>query len=283
VGSPAQYAGFALSPDATRLAFSRAGANGGADVWVRDLTQASENRLTFDGAAYTPQWAPDGARIVFTGPGIERPPPKLFIKSVANAGAALRVGVSKVPAFASSWSADGRSIVSVRVDGANRHDLWVHRLQDAVDERLPFNTPFNESHGRISPDNRWIAYDTDASGNNEVWVASFPSGAIRRQVSVDGGVSPEWTDGGNEIVYLSRDDRLMAAHVTAAQTTVDCGAPRPLFHVENLAELDPLAFPTANAYVAAPDGQRFLVAVRARDPEAPPVSIVVNWRALLSR
>jgi serine/threonine protein kinase/Tol biopolymer transport system component len=281
VGTPSQYAGFALSPDASQLAFSRT-SMAGADVWVRNLARGGESRLTFDGAAFTPQWSPDGTRIVFTGPG-GAPPPKLFIKSIANAGVAPRIGVAKVPNFASSWSTDGRSIVSVRVDPVNHNDLWVHRLQDAVDERLPFNTAFNESHGRISPDNRWIAYDTDASGHNEVWVASFPSGTIRRQVSVDGGVSPEWSDGGNEIVYLSRDNRLMAAHFTAAQATVDCGAPRALFHVENLAELDPLAFPTANAYVAAPDGQRFLVAVRARDPEAPPISIVVNWRALLSR
>ena len=159
-------------------------------MWVRDLTHGNENRLTFDGAAFTPQWSPDGARIVFTGPG-ENPPPKLFIKSVASAGAASPVGASKVPDFASSWSADGQSIVSVRIDPANRNDLWVHRLHDAADERLPFNTPFNESHGRVSPDNHWIAYDTDASGKDEVWVASFPSGehpaaGIRRRRHVTG-------------------------------------------------------------------------------------------------
>ena len=281
VGTPAQYAGFALSPDASQLAFSRASMSG-ADVWVRNLTSGSENRLTFDGAAFTPQWSPDGTRIVFTGPG-GSPPPKLFIKSVANAGVASRIGVSNVPNFASSWSADGRSIVSVRVDPVNRNDLWVHRLQDAVEERLPFNTRFTESHGRVSPDNRWIAYDTDASGKSEVWVASFPSGEIRRQVSVGGGMSPEWGEGSNEIVYVSGDRRLVAAHFTAAPTRPDLDTPRALFRIENLAEVDQLAFPTSNAYVAASNGQRFLVAVRARDPNAPPISIIVNWHALLSR
>jgi serine/threonine protein kinase len=281
VGAPAQYVGFALSPDARRLAFSRTGRRGGADVWVRDLTHGNEDRLTFDGAAFTPQWSPDGARIVLTGPG-ENPPPKLFIKSVANAGVASRIGASKVPDFASSWSPDGRTIVSVRIDPANRKDIWVHHLNDAADVRLPFNTPFNESHGRVSPDNHWIAYDTDASGKNEVWVASFPSGELRQQVSVGGGTSPEWGEGSREITYLSDDRRLMAARF-AGQPRVDVGTPRALFHVENLAEIDQLGFPTLNAYVAASDGRRFLVAVRARDPEAPPISIIVNWRALLNR
>jgi eukaryotic-like serine/threonine-protein kinase len=282
VGAPAQYVGFALSPDARRLAFSRTGKRGGADVWVRDLTHGSEDRLTFDGAAFTPQWSPDGARIVLTGPG-ENPPPKLFIKSIASAGAASLVGPSKIADFASSWSQDGRSIVSVRIDPANRNELWVHRLNDGTDERLPFDTPFNESRGRLSPDNRWIAYDTDAAGRNEVWVASFPSGELRRQVSVGGGMSPEWGQGSREITYLSDDRRLMAARFGAGEASVDVGAPRALFQIQNLAEIDQLSFPTSNAYVAASDGQRFLVAVRAKDPDAPPISIIVNWRALLNR
>jgi eukaryotic-like serine/threonine-protein kinase len=282
VGTPALYAGFALSPDASRLAFSRAATNGGADVWVRDLTRGGESRLTFDGAAFIPQWAPDGTRIVFTGPG-EKPPIKLFIKSVTNAAPAMSVGVSRGPNFASSWSGDGRTIVSVRMDPAGRNDLWLHRLDDHVDERLSFNTAFNESHGRISPDSRWIAYDTDASGKSEVWVASFPSGVTRRQVSSGGGFSPEWGNGSAEIVYLSDDKRLMSTRVAGTQTAIDVGTPRPLFPIENLADIDQFNFPTSNAYLAASNGERFLVAVRAPDPNAPPINIVVNWRALLRR
>jgi eukaryotic-like serine/threonine-protein kinase len=282
VDTPAQYGGFALSPDARQLVFSRAGASGGADVWVRDLGDGQERRVTFDGAAFTPQWSPDGTHIVFSGPG-ENPPVKLFVKSVASAGAATRTGASKTPNFASSWSADGRSIVSVRIDPINRNDLWLHRLQEDVDERLSFNTGFNESHGRLSPDNRWIAYDTDAAGKSEVWVASFPSGAIRRQVSAGGGTSPEWGEGSQEIIYLSDARQLMAARIRVTPATVDVEAPQPLFPIENLADIDLVAFPTSNAYVAASNGARFLVAVRARDPKAPPINIVVNWRALLNR
>jgi len=279
VDTPAQYAGFALSPDASQLVFSRAGASGGSDVWVRDLGRGDERRLTFDGAAFTPQWSPDGTRIVFSGPG-ERPPVKLFVKNVAGAGAATRIGASTTPEFASNWSQDGRSIVSVRIDPRNRNDLWVHRLPEGVDERLSVNSAFNESYGKLSPDNRWIAYDTDADGRSEVWVASFPSGSIRRQVSVGGGTSPQWGMGNEEIVYVSDDRRLMAARIRATPSSVDVDAPQPLFPIANLADTDH-AFPTSNVYVAASNGARFLVAVRAPDFQAPPISIVVNWRALL--
>jgi serine/threonine protein kinase len=282
VDTPAQYVGFTVSPDARRLVFSRTAKNGGADLWLRDLTDGIEKQLTFDGAAYTPQWSPDGARIVFSGPG-ERPPPKLFIKNVADMGAASQFGTPRAPTFASGWSGDGRAIVSVRLDSVNGEDLWVQRVQDAAAEPLPFNTPFNESHGKVSPDNRWIAYATDASGKDEVWVASFPSGAIRRQISAGGGSAPEWGEGSREILYISDDKRLMATRVSARRTGVDVDNPRVLFQIKNLVELDPLVFPSANAYVSASNGRRFLVAVSVRDPNAPPINIVVNWRALLNR
>ena len=278
--APAQYVGFALSPDARQLVFSRASRNGGADLWLRDLGRGSEGRLTFDGAAFTPQWSPDGTRIVFTGPG-QSPPPKLFIKTVAATGAASRLGDAPTPNFASSWSGDGQSIVSVRIDPVTRNDLWIQRLQDGRGERLPFNTSFNESDGKVSSDSRWIAYVTDESGRDEVWVASFPSGTIRQQVSVRGGTLPSWSHLSNELYYVSNDKQLMAVPFSGGHSGVKVGTPQQLFQVNDLAEVDRLVFPTSNAYAAAPTGQRFLAAVKARDPDAPPISVVVNWRALL--
>jgi Tol biopolymer transport system component len=282
VNLPAQYAGFALSPDEKRLVFSRVAKNGGADLWLRDVVEGTEHQLTFDGAAFAPQWSPDGARIVFAGPG-ESPPPKLFIRNITGTSPASRFVVAPMANFASSWSADGHSVVSVRIDPANRNDLWVQRVQDGAAERLSFNTPFNESQGKVSPDNRWIAYMTDESGADEVWVARFPSGDGRRQVSVGGGTSPQWGDGSKEILYISGNNQLMAAPLSDGQSGENVGSPRALFPIPNIAESDWLLYPTANTFVAASNGQRFLVAVRRPDPDAPPINIVVNWRALLNR
>ena len=280
VNSAAKYAGFALSPDAKRLVFSRAAQNGGADLWLRDVVEGTEQQLTFDGAAFTPQWSPDGTRIVFTGPG-ESPPPKLFIRNITDTSPASRFVAAPTPNFASSWSADGRSIVSVRIDPASRNDLWVQRLQDGAAERLSLNTPFNEFQGKVSPDSRWIAYVTDESGADEVWVARFPSGDGRRQVSVGGGTSPQW--GSKEILFVSGNNQLMSAPFTEGENGVNVSSPQALFPVPNVAEWDSFLYPTANAFVAASNGQRFLVAVRGPDPNAPPINIVVNWRALLNR
>ncbi len=285
VDTPAQYIGFAISPDGSQLALSRTGKDGGADVWLRDLARGTEKQLTFDGAAYTPQWSPDGTRLAFSGPG-EKPPPKLFVKRIGDPGPAVRLTASATttPDFASGWSADGRSIVSVRVDPANGDDLWIHHAEQGVGEPLPFNTRFNESLGTVSPDNQWIAYVTDESGRDEVRVASFPAGRMPRQVSIGGGTSPQWSDGGREIVYVAPDRRLMAATFDGSKTGTLVSTPRALFRIENLAEENrSLFFVTRNDYVAASNGQRFLAAIRARDPKAPPITVVVNWLALLNR
>jgi serine/threonine protein kinase/Tol biopolymer transport system component len=281
IDAPARYLGFALSPDARQLLFSRMDENGGGDLWLRNLDQKSETQLTFDAAAFTPHWSPDGSRMLFTGPG-PSPPPKLFVRSVTGAGAATRVVSNAVaPDFASGWSHDGDSLVSVHIDPVYRNDLWVHRMSDGSDTRLSINTTFNESHGTVSPDGRWLAYTTDESGRAEVWLASFPSGEIRRPVSTGGGTMPQW--GGGELFYLSLDSQLMAVPVAAGQGGVNVATPKALFQMPNLIEEGRLLMPTANNYLATPDGRRFLAAVSARDPKAAPFSVVVNWLAVPSR
>jgi hypothetical protein len=99
---------------------------------------------------------------------------------------------------------------------------------------------------------------------------------------VGGGTSPQWS-GSNELLYISGNNQLMAAPFTDGQTGGNVGSPRALFPIPNLVEIDWSLYPTASSYVVASNGQRFLVAVRGPDPNAPPINIVVNWRALLNR
>ena len=101
--------------------------------------------------------------------------------------------------------------------------------------------------------------------------------------SMGGGTSPQWGAGSKEILYISANNELTATPLTDGQTGVTLGAPRMLFPIPNVAEIDWALYPTANTFVAAADGQRFLVAVRAADPSAPPMKLVVNWYALLNR
>lgn len=279
VETPARYVGVALSGNARRLAVSRRNVNGGADVWVRDLGGSMETQLTFEGLAFAPRWSADGGSLVFTS--TTKLPPRLLIKKLERSTGDVELGGSRLPAFASSWSGDGARIVSVRIDPATRDDLYVDDLRDGRAERLPMNTAANEYQAVVSPDDRWLAYVTDESGRDEVWVASFPSGDVKRQVSVDGGASPQWTDRGRELAYLSQRKWLTIRSFAGTGRDIALGAPRELFDAAAFVETTPLVTPTANAYAAAVDGRRFLAAVRADDPAVPPIQLVVNWRMLV--
>jgi len=245
---------------------------------MRDTAGGNETPLTFD-EAYTPQLSPEGNRLLFSGPG-PAPPPKLFLMSKLATAESTLVATTSVPNFASDWSGDGRSAITVRIDPTNRNlDVWQQLLPKGPEQRLPFNTSSIESQAKVSPDNRWIAFVTDRSGKDEVWVASFPSGDNPRPLSREGGSLPQWTARGKEIVYVSEDKRLIAVPFNDGVI----GNPEPLFALERIIHNDRIVMPTANAYVATADGQRFLIAERAHNPHVPPIKIVVNWRASVAR
>jgi hypothetical protein len=279
VDVPARYAGFALSPDTGRLAFARVAANGRSDIWVRDLTSGRESRLTSDGYSFTPAWSPDGTRITYAA--ARKTPPDLFIRNLADSSDTL-VSASAGVDYPVTW-VDGASIVSVLAgENAAGFDLWIWRLlpdgQEAAGSALPLNTRFNESQARVSRDSRWIAYTTDESGREEVWVARFPSGENRRQVSVAGGTAPEWGADGAEIFYVSPEKQMMATSFKGGEV----GTPRVVFRIDNLVDPEDRGiFPGSYPYAVA--NGRFLAAINAPDPDAPPISIILNWPALLKR
>lgn len=282
LSGPAQYVGLSLSPDANRLAFSRRTRDGGADVWVHDFATGAERQLTFDKAAYAPRWSPGGTKLAFSGPGLG-PPPKLFLIDQNGVGSGVPANPSAMPTFGSSWSPDETAVVMVRFDPVNRNDLWKLTLADGSAAPLPVNTPANESEGMISPDGSWLAYVTDQSGRDEVWVSRFPGGEERRQVSRGGGDSPRWPKDGQGLFFLSGDRKLMAAPVRLSATSIEIGPPAPLFTVPHLVEVDYNIMPTAGTFDISPDGRRFLFARRRADPNTPPLHLIVNWLALMKR
>ena len=283
IEAPAKYFGFAVSPDGSELAFSRVGPNGGGDLWVRTVATAVERQLTFDGLAFTPRWSPDGSQILFSGIG-ERPPPTLFVKHARLPGAAVSLGPAPAPLFASSWSGDVLiGVTSGKGSVKDDNDLWIQRVGSAERERVPFTSDFSETEGSLSRDAKWLAYTSDQTGRNEVWVASFPSGGVRQQVSVAGGRSPQWCGAHDAIVYLAADQRLVIVPVRSKSGGIQPDDPKPLFPVDGFSDFDRPLVPTANYYAAAADCERFLVAARAPDAPAAPISIVVNWPVLLGR
>jgi serine/threonine protein kinase len=284
IEAPAKYFGFALSPDGSELAFSRVGTQGGGDLWVRTLATGAERQLTFDGLMFTPRWSPDGSQILFTAIP-ERPPPTIFVKHARLPGAAVSLGSPPGPLFASSWSGD--VLLGVRAAGKGGvktdNDLWMQRAGSAQWEPVPFTSDFSETEGSLSRDARWLAYTSDQTGRDEVWVASFPSGAVRRQVSLAGGRSPQWCGDQDGIAYLAADKRLVIVPFRSTSGGLQLGDLQPLFRLDDFADFDRSMVATANFYAAAADCQRFLVAARAPDAPVAPISIVANWPVLLGR
>lgn len=178
------------------------------------------------------------------------------------------------------WSPDGATIVCQR-SGATGVDLSLMTVATGRTESLTLNTSFSESRARLSPDGRWIAYASDETGRNEVFVAECPSGRGKRAVSTGGGDFPQWRADGRELFYVSDLQTMMAVSVTTTARGPEVGPPAELFQIDRPAEVS--GRPEASLYRVDATGQRFLIAVRAPASSAPPIQVIVNWPALLEQ
>ena len=146
-------------------------------------------------------------------------------------------------------------------------------------DRKPFpflQTPFTKARARFSPDGRWVAYQSNESTRNEVWVAPFPKADSKWLISTAGGDYPRWRRDGREIFYLDPDNRLMAAEVDGQGAAFKVGAVKPLFTINSPNQ--------QYAYDVSTDGQRFLVNTFPEQQDtSTPITVVMNWQAALSR
>jgi hypothetical protein len=150
-------------------------------------------------------------------------------------------------------------------------------------ERKPvpyLQTEFNEHHGHLSPDGRWMAYASDESGRSEVYVRSFPVPGPRTQVSTDGGGQPRWRHDGKELFYQAADRTLMAATVKT-DGSFAASASHALFPMR-IASGGTVVSGSEAQFEPTGDGQRFLVNVAVEQP-APAVTVILNWPATLRR
>ena len=182
----------------------------------------------------------------------------------------------KVP---TGWSLDGRFILYQIADPKTLGDIWVLPL---FGDQKPFpflQTNFSEGSAQFSPDGHWIAYVSDDSGKQEVYVQSFPTSGSRWPVSTGGGVEPHWSRDDKEIFYLAPDRKLMAVEVKSESNSFEVGVPKPLFETR----IREIQIGLRNNYVLAADGQRFLMTVPAADTAPAPLTVVLNWTAGLKK
>jgi Tol biopolymer transport system component len=265
-----------VSPNGRRVAVGRT-VQGNTDVWLLDGARTS--RLTFDPAGDgTPLWSPDGTRVVFRS--LRTGGYDLYQKLSSGAGDEERLVASDQRKTPISWSADDRFLLYQSADKTNNLDLWVLPM---VGDRTPWvflKTPFREGYGAFSPDGRWVAYMSNESGRNEIYVRPFvPRGAAgtaaggQWQVSTAGGIHPVWRPDGKELYYLDPAGAMMAAPITASGATLEPGAPVVLFPTRILG--GGVDTQQRRQYDVAADG-RFLINT-VLDNAAAPITLLQNW------
>ncbi len=264
-----------LSPDGKSAAISitdRSTHN--EDIWLYDFARGIMTRFTSDPAEETAGvWSPDGASLIFDSNrkghfDLYRKP-----SNGANTEELLyEDGLEKTP---TSWSPDGKFLLfQDGIPGTATGHLWILPLT-GVRTPVPFApTKFHEGGGQFSPDGRWIAYYSNESGKQEIYIAPFPGPGVKRQVSVSGGRDPRWRRDGKEIFYVG-GGHLMAAEVHAKGASIEVGTVQQL--------IGRIRTGRGYQYDVSADGQRFLV-VSAPDQTAnDPLTIVENWTAAFKK
>jgi Tol biopolymer transport system component len=283
IDPPGFLVDFRLSPDEKRAAMDLVDAEvGGRQIWVQEFARGVATRFAFGALQdVTPVWSPDGSRIAFAsdrgGPtGLHQ----IYQKSSSGAGDDEPLLRESAPKFITDWSRDGRFILyeARAPESSTRADLWVLGLQGERSPRPFLRTAFNESHGRFSPDGKWIAYVSDETGRPEVYVQSFPVSSGKWKISNEGGHQPIWRRDGKELFFFSRNRHLHAVTVASGSSTFEAGPARPLFLLPPLQ-----AHIGRYQYDVSADGQRFLVSTVTERPASLPLHVVLNWTAGLKK
>jgi Tol biopolymer transport system component len=254
LGSTGAYAGLDLSPDGKRFVVHRHEGSGG-DNWAFDLAQGRMQRLTFDASQdnQSPIWSPDGTRIAFSSRRNNKW--GIYTKLADGTGTEELITESDPGKAPMSWSPDGKLLVYTQAGQAN--DVWAVPV---AGDKKPFpllQSPANEVFPQVSPDGKWLAYQSSETGRNEIYVKSFPEGPGKWQVSTDGGLWPRWRRDGKELYFVLAPN-VWAAEIRVIGSSVQPGVPQTLFALG----ADPSAAMNHNPYLrfaVAGDGKSFLM------------------------
>jgi Tol biopolymer transport system component len=281
IGDPGVYVNLDLSEDDRYVAvsqFKEPHSVSNADIWTLDVLRAGTASLFTNDPGYEwdPAWSTKGTQVAFTCLGDRRQARQsLCIRPLLGGDAQDQVVVTAARAItAPDWSSDDRFIVYTQVITDDNYDLRTVSLETRVS--TPFaDTKSREASGTFSPNDRWIAYESDESGRREVYVAPFPRGARGVPISRNGGRSPRWRGDGRELFFLALDGVLMSA--TLERTTGMWSVPTRLFPTGLINR------ETFHPYDVDREGRRVLAPVQVEFRDPPAITLVQNWPAMFPR
>jgi dipeptidyl aminopeptidase/acylaminoacyl peptidase len=273
VGEPGLLANPRISPDGNRISVDIADPKEkNIDVWIYDLRHQGLTRFTFDPAEETTAvWSRDGNQIAFRSAGASE---VLRLKNSngfeADRGVAsgLKGSSDLLP---NSFAVGDQQLLATAQNDRGGVSLALVSIPDK--KAVPFLPgKGNKADGQISPDGKWVAYESDETGEWEVYISPFPEGGGKLQVSHGGGSDPRWRADGKEIFYLDTKGNMVAVAVNS-EGTLSTGVPTPLFQTHTRASVSSSDF---FSYDVTPDGQRFLIDRYVKPGETPPLSIILN-------
>jgi len=259
-----------ISPDGSRIALDISGDSNQGDIWVLDIERGSGKRLTVwpeDDSA--PVWSPDGNELMFFsmrgGTNKER-----VFRTARSGGAEPEIVIAEegIAFSPSAWARDGKLLVITASDGSPR-DIWALTLESGEVQRV-IEGGASANNPSLSPDGRWMTYDSDETGQREVYIANFPEATQRVPLSIDGGFAPVWSGDGTEVFYASlASDAIFAVGVAIENDQPTLGRPEKLFSMEMKLH--------SNRQFDTQDGQRFLVNANVDTGGRTPLTVVLNW------
>jgi serine/threonine protein kinase/Tol biopolymer transport system component len=278
VGEPEVMQAPALSPDGTTIAVDRLdAATGTYGLWLYNLAKHTVSRLTFGSENdMFPVWSQDGKSILFSsGRG-----GKLGLYQKEASGGDVEHLLVQMNGITLPTDGSGKEFL-VFSNQAPRAENNLFRLALAPGAKpVPFvHSKGSEAHGRVSPDGRWLAYDSDETGSVQVFVATFPQKQGRWQVSgedgkIEGGTRPVWSHDGRELFYISTSGKLMRVTIDPAATAFTHSRPQPMFETR---------MPPMSPFAISQDGKRFLILNGIQPDVATPITVVVNWDSGLKK
>jgi Tol biopolymer transport system component len=261
-----------IAPDGRRAVAIR-DTGGNIDIWLVDLVRGISSRLTSDeGTELWPGWFPDGGAIFFG---------KLtaFRQSLSGERRPILEHLKMSRVYPSQWSPDGKYLL-FRAEGAQTGSDLLVAVDDGKSDPIPVAAgPFAETRGQFSPDGRWVSYESNESGQNEIYVRPFNRPGTPARVSLNGGSEARWHPNGREVFFIGPGSRMMLAAVrpAAAGDMMDVEPARELFTTTIFrggTQGDNAKF----QYAVAPDGQRLLINEALASAGSSPLIVTLNWR-----
>ena len=273
-GAVRHYSDPRLSPDGHRLAVHLTDQQD--DIWLNDLSRGTLTRMSFGAAEdETPAWSPNGNWIAFSGACRGSPARRCVFKRPSDGSGEEQVlWEGDLHTHVTDWSPDGKTLILDAAHPVTRVDVYLLDAspQDARQQLRPYvASAFVEAAARVSPDGRWLAYASNESGRQEIYIQSFPTSGGKVQVSTDGGIQPVWSRDGRELFFRSNTE-LMVARLGAADRP-SFETPTPLFR-------DSYLRPQSEGhttYDVFPDGGFVFIESTERGGTVPSLIAVFNW------